>query len=216
MRDARSTGAVLADLLTLLPPGRAWLRAATSNMVKTLKPIAAAIARLEAIVATLKTEINPATADAMLADFERVLGPDPCGLDDAAGALGKRRLQAWRRWTRKGGASAGYFIALAAAYGIEISVETSWITQCGDELGASYDELVNSPEQYVWKVNLPLVWGTDAECGETICGDPLGDLGLSPVECLFRRYKPAHTTLVFSYRDPEEQELNLLLFGLPI
>jgi uncharacterized protein YmfQ (DUF2313 family) len=196
MRDARTTGAVLADLLTLLPPGRAWARAATSNLVKTLKPIAAAIARLEAIVATLKTEINPATADAMLADFERVLGPDPCGLDDAAGALGKRRLQAWRRWTRKGGASAAYFIALAAAYGITITVETCWPTEAGDECGA---ELINAPEQFVWVVSLPLIWVTDAECGVTVCGDYLGEFGLSPIECLIRRYKPAHTTVVFSY-----------------
>jgi uncharacterized protein YmfQ (DUF2313 family) len=198
MRDARSKAAVLADLLSLLAPGRAWPRMAAANLVKLLSALAAAIARLEALVATLRTEINPASADAMLEDFERVLGPDPCGLDDGAGALSVRRLQAWRRWTRKGGASVAYFVALAAAYGITISVETTWILQCGDELGDN-DEIVNSPEQYVWKVNVPLVWETDAECGATVCGDPLGDLGLSPVECLIRRYKPAHTTVLFSY-----------------
>lgn len=196
MRDARSTSAVLADLLSLLPPGRAWLRSAAANLVKTLRPLAAAIARLEAVVATLRTEINPATANDMLADFEQVLGPDPCGLDDASGAIGVRRLQAWRRWTRKGGASVAYFVALAAAYGVTITVETCWPTEAGDECGA---ELVNSPEQFVWVVNLPLIWVIDAECGATVCGDYLGELGLSPVECLIRRYKPAHTTVVFSY-----------------
>jgi uncharacterized protein YmfQ (DUF2313 family) len=198
MRDARSTSAVLADLLSLLPPGRAWLRSTAANLVKTLRPLAAALARLEAVVATLRTEINPATADDMLTDFERVLGPDPCGLDNASGSIGVRRLQAWRRWTRKGGASVAYFVALAAAYGVTITVETCWPLVCGDDLGDS-DEIVNTPEQYVWVVGVPLVWATDAQCGETVCGDPLGDLGLSPVECLIRRYKPAHTNVVFSY-----------------
>lgn len=197
MIAARSSDTVLADILSLLPLGRAWARNRASDLAKVLRALASGIARIEATVGGLAAEINPATATDLLDDFERVLGPDPCGLDDTSGALSVRRLQAWRRWTAKGAQSPAYFIALAAIYGIAITITTYRPVVCGDELGEQL--LINSPEQFVWTVQLALTWEREAICGDQVCGEYLGEIGLSPVECLIRRYAPAHTIVVFEY-----------------
>ncbi len=193
----RSLDAVVRDVLSLLPIGRAWVRDRGTELQKLFTVLAQAIWRVEAQTVDLKWELNPATASKLLDGFERVLGPDPCGLDDLSASLAVRQLQAWRRWTRKGGQSAAYFIALAASYGFTITITTYRPVVCGDELGAS--PLIESPEQFVWTIRLALVWERPAICGDQVCGDFLGEIGLSPVECLIRRYAPAHTIPVFDY-----------------
>lgn len=197
MIEGRSTEAVLAELVSLLPRGRAWARSRSSDLVRLFVGLGAAIARLEARVAELAAEINPLTATRLLADFERCLGPDPCGLDSAGGSLGRRRLHAWRRWVWRGGQSIPFFVALAAIYGVTVTITTARTTQVG--VIQAGDELVESPEQFVWTVGLPFVGETDAIVGDLVCGDYLGDILLSPIECLFRRYAPAHTVVVFNY-----------------
>jgi len=196
MIRVRDAAGVLAEVISLLPIGRAWVRDRTSDLVRTLKAFADAIGTLEQRVAELADEINPATATRLLSSFERVLGPDPCGLDDAGGPLAVRRLAAWRRWTHKGGQSIAWFVALAAGYGISITVETYRPTVAGDELGGP---LIMSPEQFVWTVKLSPLWERPAICGDQVCGDYLGEVGLSPIECLIRRWAPAHTIVVFDY-----------------
>ena len=194
---SRTVDAVLVDLISLLPSGWAWAKRPGRVLPLMLAVIAAAIARVEALAEEMKGELNPGEATKLLDRFEAVLGPDPCGLDDLAAPIGIRRLQAWRRWTWKGGASKAWFIALAAKYGVTIAIETYRPLVCGDELGAR--PVINSPEQFVWKVGLPLTWERPAICGDQVCGDLLGEIGLSPVECLIRRFAPAHTIVVFAY-----------------
>lgn len=197
MIEGRSADAVLGDLVGLFPRGRAWARSRSSDFVRLFTGLGAAIARIEAAVATLRDEINPATATLLLGDFERCLGPDPCGLDGVGGEIGRRRLTAWRRWTWKGGQSIPFFVALAALYGVGVTITTVRPSQVG--LVQAGDELIDSPEQFVWTVGLPFVGETDAIVGDLVCGDYLGDILLSPIECLFRRYAPAHTVVVFNY-----------------
>lgn len=194
---SRSADAVLIDLISLLPPGWAWARRPGRVLPLVLAVIAAAIARVEALSEELKGELDPGQATKLLDRFEAVLGPDPCGLDDLAAPIGTRRMQAWRRWTWTGGASKAWFIALAAKYGVTITIETYQPVVCGDEMGAS--PLICSPEQFVWKVGLPLTWERRAICGDQVCGELMGEIGLSPVECIIRRFAPAHTTVVFAY-----------------
>ncbi len=194
---SRSAAAVLSDLISLLPSGWAWVKRPGKLLPVLFAVIAVAIARVEALAEELKAELDPSSATKLLDRFEAVLGPDPCRLDDLAAPIGTRRFQAWRRWTWKGGASKGWFIAVAAKYGVTITIEIYRPVVCGDELGAR--PLICSPEQFVWKVGLPLTWERRPILGDQVCGELMGEIGLSPVECLIRRFAPAHTTVVFAY-----------------
>lgn len=196
---SRSVDAILSDLRLLMPRGWAWtsVRYGSRLIGLVLAVFGAAIARVEGLTDELGEELNPATSTKLLDRFEAVLGPDPCGLDDLAAPIGTRRFQAWRRWTWKGGASKAWFIAVAAKYGVTITIETYRPVVCGDELGAR--PLICSPEQFVWKVGLPLTWERRPILGDQVCGELMGEIGLSPVECLIRRFAPAHTTVVFAY-----------------
>lgn len=194
---SRSADAVLLDLLSLLPTGWAWTRRSDKVLPSLLRVLAAAISTVEAEADLLMIEIDPSRATKLLSAFERVLGPDPCGLDDVGGPIGVRRLQAWRRWTWKGGSSRAWFLALAAKYGIEIEIEEYRPTVCGDEFGAA--PLICSPEQFVWTVKLSPLWERPPIFGDQVCGDYFGEVGLSPIECVIRRFAPAHTVVVFDY-----------------
>ena len=193
---ARAVEQIRAEKASYLSPGWVWPRALTSDFQRLLACFAAPVARLEEALDAIGQQIDPRQANELLADFERVLGPDPCGLDDPAAPTLQRRATAHRRWTARGGASAQYFIDLAALYGVTITITTCEPLCAGDECGS---ELVTSPEEFVWVVGLPLSWSWDFEAGGHEAGDPLGDVQLSPVECLIRRYAPAHTLPVFSY-----------------
>ena len=70
-------------------------------------------------------EVDPRTAVKFLADFERVLGPDPLGRDQVRLDLGRRQALAAQRWAFTGGCSPGFYIALAALVGAAITITRS-------------------------------------------------------------------------------------------
>jgi len=190
-----------ADLVALAPPGWVWPQSAQGepeSLFETLfKALAAGQADVEQVAERMMEEIDPRTATLLLPDFERVLGPDPCGRDPLTMSLDQRRQLAHQRWTARGGASIPYFVALAARRGVAITITENRVTvtdtaQCGDEL-------IESPEQFVWTVELALMGETIARVDDAQIGDLLYDLTLSDVECDIRRAKPAHTEVAFRY-----------------
>ncbi len=192
---SRSETTVHRELLSLLPPGWIWSRDEGSLLAALLKPLAGEIAAVEAVAEAMLDEVDPRTAVLCLDDFERVLGPDPCGRDPSTLTIARRQELAHQRWTGRGGQSIPYFVALAAKRGVAITIEEARILTAGDEAGS---ELVNSPEQFVWRVPLtltnPVVLTAGGEAGEL-----LYDFDLSDIECDIRRAKPAHTEVVFAY-----------------
>lgn len=198
-----SVAAVTARLISALPMG--WAFGRRGGVLDTvLAAIAAPVADAERSAAELMDELDPRLAVLLLPDFERVLGPDPCGRDLGDLTIDQRQRLAHQRWTARGGQSIPYFIGLAAALGVAIEIEEDWPSVAGGlEAG---DELVAEGEQFTWAVRLELIGEWDFEAGGNVAGDPLGGLTLSDVECLFRRLKPAHTHVVFSYIEPAEPE----------
>jgi len=61
--------------------------------------------------------------------------------------------------------------------------------------------LVAEGEQFVWRVNLKLFNERRFIAGTNRANDRLFDFELSGLDCVLRRLKPAHTTLIFSYRE---------------
>lgn len=165
-----------------------------------LDAVAAALSDVEANAESLMTETDPRRANAILADFERCLGPDPCGRDPAELTVDQRRLLAFQRWTARGGQSIPYFISIAAALGVTITIDEFWPSKAG---GLRAGQRLR-PEgcQFVWRVNVPgVVTVINFKAGASRAGQSLGWFAISAIECVIRRSKPAHTTVVFSYGD---------------
>lgn len=194
----------MASLLELAPRGWVWPHVTvlpTPSLFETLfKPLATGIADIEATAEAMMDEIDPRTANLLLPDFERVLGPDPCGRDPSTLSLDQRRQLAHQRWTARGGASLSYFITLAAKRGAEITITENRVSYAGDFCAG--EELVESPEQFIWTVNLALQDEGLFEADGGQAGDRLYELTLSDVECDIRRAKPAHTEVTFRYEVP--------------
>ncbi len=187
----------LAHLLALSPPGDAFPRARESNWARALAPLAAEHTRVELRAEALLPQVDPGRADDLLPDYERVLGDDPCLGPSAALPLSIRQALARQRWTNRGGATPAFFIGVAAAMGVVITITESEPASCGAfECGA---ELIPEAGRFEWIVNLPATSLIEFEAGATEAGSPLGDLAPSPVECLIRARAPAHTTVYFNY-----------------
>lgn len=198
---ARSFEAVQAGIVSLAPTGWVWPHCAQNaapSLFETLfKPLAAGLWTIEVTAAAMMEEIDPRTATLLLPDFERVLGPDPCGRDPLTMSLAQRRQLAHQRWTARGGASIPYFVDLAAKRGATITIIENRVTVA--DIAQAGDELIESPEQFAWTIDLALLGEGVARVDEAQCGDLLLDIILSDVECDIRHAKPAHTEVAFRY-----------------
>lgn len=195
---SRSVAAVHTEMLSLLPGGWIWPRRADASLLAAmLEPMAEEIAELEATAEAMMDEVDPRTAYLCLGDFERVLGPDPCGRDTAAMTVAERQKLAHQRWTARGGQSIAYYTTLAARRGVTITIEESRVSRA-NVLRAG-QRLVNHPEEYVWVVRLVLGAWRIFRAGQSVAGNRLYDFTLSDIECDIRRRAPAHTIVVFHY-----------------
>ncbi|MBA4222237.1 YmfQ family protein [Bosea vestrisii] len=195
---SRSEDQVLDELLSHLPPGWIWRRDRDSLIAALLSPLAGGIADVEELAEEMLHEVDPRLASVCLPDFERVLGPDPCGRDTSTMSLADRRQLAHQRWTARGGASRQYFIDLAAMRGIAITISENRVSYAGRLVAGG--KLVEPPQQFVWTVHLPsLTRKRLFTAGASQAGERLVTFTLSDIECDIRRLKPAHTEVVFRY-----------------
>jgi uncharacterized protein YmfQ (DUF2313 family) len=88
-------------------------------------------------------------------------------------------------------------VALAARRGVAITIVENRLSIA--DAAQAGDELIESPEQFAWTVELALLGETVAKVDEAQAGDLLLDIILSDVECDIRRAKPAHTEVAFRY-----------------
>lgn len=194
---SRTADIIHREALSHLPPGWIWPRDPRSVIGALLRPLAERLADVEANAQAMMEEVDPRTAVLCLDDFERVLGPDLCGRDTSTMTVAARQQLAHQRWTARGGQSIAYFVGLAAKRGVAIEIEECHPSQVG--VFRADDELVNSPEQFLWVVKLPLGDWAVFRAGENVAGDRLFDFALSDIECEIRRAKPAHTEVTFLY-----------------
>lgn len=194
---SRSEDQVLDELLGHLPPGWIWRRDRDSLIAALLTPLAGGIAEIEQVAEDMLREVDPRLATVCLPDYERVLGPDPCGRDTSTMSLADRRQLAHQRWTGRGGASRAYFIGLAAKRGVAITISENRVSYAGEMVAG--DELVDWPQQFIWTVHLTFTEESLFEAGDGQAGDRLYDLVISDIDCDIRRLKPAHTEVFFDY-----------------
>ena len=195
---SRATEAALAELLAHLPSGWAWDKAPAGGLAGLLRPVAERMAGVEADAEAMLAEVNPRRAATLLPDFERVLGPDPCGRDLLISSLGDRQAFAHQRWTAAPQPTPAAIVKTAADLGVAITIEEFVPPQVGvAECGAA--TCSGDAEVFVWIVQLPATRVIETECAVTECGDWLGEVVPAGVECVIRQMAPAHTVPVFAY-----------------
>ncbi len=196
---ARASSNILQSLIAKLPVG--WALGFRGGIIDALLGSAAdQIEVVEQAAETVMMEIDPRTADNFLPDFERVLGPDPCGRDLDPLSHQQRQRLAHQRWTATGGQSIPYMVAIADKLGVSVTVDEFWPSKAG---GLRAGQRLR-PEgcQFVWRVNIPgLITVVKFRAGVSRAGNRLGSFTLSNIECELRRIKPAHTDVVFNYSE---------------
>lgn len=186
------------QLKALLPPGKALPREPGTTLDALLDAMAAELVRIDDRADDLIDEAIPSTTSELLADWERVAGlPDPCVADQVQNRA-QRRAALVSKLASRGGQSAAYFIAVAAALGFEVTITEFRPFRAG--MSYAGDALTNGDWVFTWRVNAPTVTISEFKAGQNTVGDPLRSWGNDLLECRLGHNKPAHTILQFAYR----------------
>jgi uncharacterized protein YmfQ (DUF2313 family) len=187
-----------------LPTGAAWPRDPESPLLQFVAGLAQIWGDVDGRAADLlERETDPRLTSEMLSDWEAAFGlPDDCM--GPATTIEERRTRLMARMTMLGGQSRAFFIALAAALGYTITIDEFSPVLCGVSECGSDAWCCGAPEtRFYWVVNVydvPVWWfrGGVGECGKDHHAEWAAIIDL---ECLIRRYKPAHTVVLFGYNN---------------
>ncbi|CNK35903.1 YmfQ family protein [Yersinia enterocolitica] len=184
-------------LQALMPGGLVWPKISGGIQTGTLRALARSYQRSDEDARDLLDAAFPATATAMLPEWEATLGlPDLCAIGEEDSMIQRQRAVISKLFGI-GGQSVAYFIRVAEALGYTISITQyrqacSGMSVCGDAL--------NGEEwPFTWLITAPKTTINYAQCGLTYCGDPLRSWGNKQLECRLSILNPSHTILKFGY-----------------
>lgn len=207
----RTDADYLLALKSLLPPGPAWSEDQAAAVHAVLAGLVPEMARLDARVGDLLNEMNPAAVTELVPDWERVMQlPDPCF--GTAPALADRQQAVRDRLVASGGQSRAYFKGLAARLGFDVEIAENRPLRAG--IGRCGDHLCSREMSFIWHV-----------IEKPPAGPALPDMDAvyaarAAIECVFSRFKPAHTEVRFHYVDYLMDQGRTLLFttedGVPL
>ena len=198
----------------LLPTGPAWPRDPTTVPQKVIAGLAEIWGdEVEGLANLLLTrESDPRAAITLLPEWERAWGlPDKCLTEPLT--IDARHTALMQKMTLLGAQSRAFFIEQAAIIGYTISITEYSPFQCGiSRCGDTTAQNPEDPSRMRWQIGPPEIrfyWTVHVDAlalryfhvSAGQCGvDPLLFIGLATdLECLIRRYKPAHTEVLFDY-----------------
>lgn len=188
------------QLVALLPPGPAWEVEQAPGVHQLLAGLAAEFARVDARVSDLIDEADPGTVRELVPDWERVMGlPDPC-LGDSPSFEDRQRAVRTRH-IAIGGQSIPYFLALAREHGYPNATITEHRAPRFRRARFGAARWGTWGQQFFWTVNLGRRIAGGRRWGLTLWGERFGANPNSGIECLIRRYAPAHTVVLFNYEE---------------
>ncbi|MBO3274119.1 YmfQ family protein [Pseudomonas schmalbachii] len=191
------------QLQQLLPPGRAIPADPGSTAYELLDGMAQELARLDARGDVLLLEVNPATTNELLPDWERVAGlPDKCSAN-APSSIQARRQALLAKLRATGGQSADYYISVAAALGYTITITEFRPFEVGRSTVGEALTNADAGWVYTWRINAPGTTTLDFKVGLSTVGEALRTWGNEMLECRMSQIKPAHTILLFGYAEDE-------------
>lgn len=221
----RDKAAFAHALLALLPLGEVWPRSAGSPLVQVMTGLASVVARwADRVGYFLLVEAFPPTSNYLLPDWERVLGlPEPCF--PAAQTFEERQLQVRDKLARRpGGASRVYFTGIATRLGyhmpgpggsdLSVTLDAqlgrldqirivehrpfmAGLSRCGDPRW----QIAPPKMRFLWIVRVPGTRLSWFRAGQSHAGaDPhLSIRRAEDLECVFKKLRPGHTTVIFDY-----------------
>lgn len=189
-------------LLALLPQGMAWPRSSGSVLVKTVNGLSQIWGYVDGKAADLlEIETDPRATTEMIDEWERAFGlPDEC-IPFPPTVLADRRAALLTRMTLLGAQSREFFESQATALGYTVEIQEyapymCGVSRCGDTRSPLYGSDVTHFRWQLGPAEIRLYW--------TVTLDSV----LTGIECVFRRYKPAHTEIVFKYGTSLEREIS--------
>jgi uncharacterized protein YmfQ (DUF2313 family) len=202
-------------LRALLPQGIAWPREVGSTLQSIVRGLAGIMGFCDGRADDfLVRESDPRTTVELLPEWERAWGlPDPCYTGPVS--IGERQRALVLRMTFLGGASRAFFISVAKYLGYDVSI-TEYrpfmvgIDRCGDNrtidgvTGAISDypcQIGDATMRFAWTMNVHAVRLTWFRASQSQAGiDPHLRINLAlDLECVIRRWRPAHTDVLFNY-----------------
>ena len=199
---AVSASEYVGMLKELLPHGPAWPRGDSTSLYALMFEVwGAELARVDARARTLVTEDDPRFAVETFQEWLDEWGlPDDCikAWSDANDST-LRKLLLWKIQT-VGSQNWQFFVDLAAMFGYVITIDEF---NRHSVRSRTSDVLSEEMWPHTWRVNVLAAQGSAMSYHE-VTGDakePLAWWGDALIECLIKRYAPAHCTLIFAYHD---------------
>jgi uncharacterized protein YmfQ (DUF2313 family) len=201
-----SAEAYARQLQQLLPRGPAWEMETTDVRWKLLLGFAEEFVRVESRGEDLIDEVDPRTALELLPEWETAVSLPDDIVTEIPSTVTERRIAIITKLLARGGASRAYFIALAATMGFLVTITeySSSVFRVGHRVG---QRLYGPAWAYAWQVNVSLSspalegWAANEiifRVGHRV-GNRLRNWNGPVLEALFRKLKPAHTVVLFSY-----------------
>lgn len=200
-------------LISLLPTGQAWPRSPDSTLIRTMIGLAYYYGFVDSRAADLlERESDPRITLELLPDWERAWGlPEKCL--PIPGSIAERQIALVKKMTMLGAQSRDFFMSVAEELGYEIKIVeyAPWmfgVSETGETDDGDPNHYwrweIGAPEmRFYWTVKVNGVHYTWWRFGQAELGiDPHLKIGVpEDLECLFRRYKPAHTEIVFDFSE---------------
>lgn len=184
----------LGAIQKLLPRGAAWPRDPAATQTAYFAAIADCVMALRARANDLsQTESDPSQTIELLPRWEARFGlPDPC--TPANATIDQRHAALLSKMAAYGGQSPAYYIAVAAAMGVPITINTFAPFVAGGACGAG---LYGAPWRFTWQVHSPTATASLFHAGSG-AGEPLATWGNGALICRIKQIMPAHTTVLFA------------------
>jgi len=190
----------------MFPKGWAWRVGKGSIFASLLDSISNEPCRIEERGDAFLEEMDPRTTFEMLDNWERLLGiPDDC---TPAGnpSLFERRVRVLQKLTTGGGQSKAFFQLIASQLGYDASI-IDVVNFKDFRVGAATvgQSLTNGTiaNQNGWaftfRVQAPATLFRRFRVGQATAGDRLLNVQNETLECVMRKFAPAHVTVLFGF-----------------
>lgn len=170
-------------------------------------------ARIEERGADFIDEMDPRTTFEMIDNWERMLGiPDECTPTDVELTLYDRRVRVLQKLTTGGGQSRAFFQLIAQQLGYDASILDvinfrdfrTGVSRVGEPLANSTDaggETNEAGWAYTFQLKAPAALTRRFTVGQSTVGERLVLPENTTLECVVRKFAPAHVTVLFSFGD---------------
>jgi uncharacterized protein YmfQ (DUF2313 family) len=193
----------------LFPKGEAWRIEPGTPFAKLADALAQEPARIEKRLENFLNEMDPRTTSEMLDNWERLLNiPDECTPADASTVISDRRLRIMQKLTTGGGQNGAFYLLLAQQLGYDSSLFsvnsfndfkvgfsavgealTNATDSDGEETGWPHTFRVEAPAEFVQRFRV----------GRSTVGQKLVLPENTTLECVMRKFAPAHSTVLFAF-----------------